>query len=239
MEWPLEKPAIRLTFGRFKQIYAQVGSSTYVSDVVVQNLTQKAFSRVEFTVYLMDKNNVRVGDGLLQVSDIGPGQQVKVPFQCTSAGVPATLTLLAKKDMLAGKTIALKILSVPPGAKLGVDGNDAGLTPVLVKLTVGTHDLVLTKEGYAQGNTSLEISPDELPGGSITIELGGLSRDTVELRDGSVVLGDVVSMSMTSVVMRIDGKDQTYARNVAKKIILVERETVTQPAVVGPAPQVR
>jgi hypothetical protein len=50
------------------------------------------------------------------------------------------------------------------------------------------------------------------------VELGGLSRDTVELRDGTMLLGDVVSVSLTSVVVRVDGKEATYARNRIKKI---------------------
>jgi hypothetical protein len=41
---------------------------------------------------------------------------------------------------------------------------------------------------------------------------------------------------MTSVVVRVDGQDQTFDRNQVQKIILVERETVQQPAVVQPVP---
>ncbi len=124
--------------------------------------------------------------------------------------------------MLA-KTIPLKIVSIPPGAKLKVDGQNIGVTPIIGRFTVGTHQLDLTKEGYARGSTPLEVTADELPGGSITVELGGLSRDTVELRDGTVLLGDLVSISMKEVVVRVDGKDQTYSRNQIREIMLVER----------------
>ena len=134
------------------------------------------------------------------------------------------------------KTIPLKIISVPPGAKLKVDGQDSGVTPRVVDLSIGSHQVELEKEGYAKGVTPVEINADDLPGGSITIEMGGLSRDTVELRDGKIMLGDVISMSLTSVVMRVDGKDQSFDRNQVKKIILVERETVEQPAVTQPLP---
>jgi hypothetical protein len=187
----------------------------------------------------MDKNKVRIGEGLLQVSDLEAGQSAKIQLQFNSVGVPASLTLSAKKDMLApgAKTIPLKIVSVPPGAKLKVDGQDAGMTPVIVRFTVGTHQLDMTKEGYAPGNTPLDVTSDELPGGSITVELGGLSRDTVELRDGTVVLGDVISMSMTEVVVRVEGKDQNINRNQVKKMMLVERVITEQPPVTQPAPQ--
>jgi hypothetical protein len=105
----------------------------------------------------------------------------------------------------------------------------------MVRLTVGTHSLDLTKEGYAPGNTPLEVTPDELPGGSVTVELGGLSRDTVELHDGTMLLGDVVSVSPISVTVRVEGKESTYDRNSVKKIILVQRQIPLQPSTAGPA----
>ncbi len=236
--WPPDKPVLKLTFEKFHQQSSYAGENTYFSDVTVQNLTDRQIPRAFFTVNLLDKNKVRIGDGMLQVGDLEPGQSAKMQFQFNALGVPASLTLSAKKDMLlppGAKTIPLRIISVPPGAKLTVDGQDGGTTPVMVRLTVGTHQLDLTKEGYAPGGTPLDVTADELPGGSITVELGGLSRDTVELRDGTVLLGDVISMSMTEIVVRIDGKDQSYPRNQVKKIMLVERVIEQQPAVVHPA----
>jgi PEGA domain len=237
LQWPSDRPAIKLTFGKFQRISDLAGQSTFVSDVVVENLTDKAVPRATFTVYGSDKNNVRIGQGLLVVSDLDARQQVKARLQFTSVGVPASLTLSAKKEMLNApgvNTIPLRVLSVPPGAKLKVDGQDAGVTPVMVRLTVGNHTLDLIKEGYAPGSTPLEVTPDELPGGSITVELGGLSRDTVELRDGTVILGDVQSMSLTSVVVSVDGKEKTLERNQVKKMMLVERQITTQPVVIQP-----
>lgn len=237
LTWPKENPSIKFTFGRFKQLFALGSQNTYISDVIIENLTDKAFPHVVFTVYLTDKNNIRIGDGQLQVSDIGPRQQVKVAFQVNSVGVPTGLQLSAKKDMLTSvRTVPLKVISVPPGAKLKVDGQDAGLTPIMVKFTEGLHTLEFSKEGYATGSTPLEITPDELPGGSITFELGGLSADTIELRDGTVLLGDVMSANLTQVVVRVNGQEQTLDRNRVKKIMLVERQIVQQPLTVQPAP---
>ena len=238
--WPQDKPAIKLTFGKFQQIGSLAGQNTYVCDVLVENLTDRLVPHATFTIYGNDKNNVRVGDGMLFVSDLNPQQQAKVRLQFNSVGAPVSLTISARKDMLAPpgvKTIPLRVISVPPGAKLKVDGQDAGVTPVMVKLTVGEHTLEAVKEGYAPGNTPLEVTPDELPGGSITIELGGLSRDTVELRDGTTLLGDVHSMSMTSVVISVDGKERALDRNQVKKMILVERQILQQPVIMQPATQ--
>lgn len=238
VQWPTDNPALKLTFDKFRQQSSVPGQNFYLTDVTIENLTDKAIPRVFFTVYFLDKNKVRIGQGTLSVADLDAKQSAKMQFQFNSIGVPASLVLSAKKDMLGAKTIPIRIVSVPPGASLKVDGQDAGITPAMIRVTVGTHQLELTKEGYAPGNTPLDVTPDELPGGSITVELGGLSRDTVELRDGTAILGDVISVSMTSVVVRSDGKDQTYDRNQVKKIMLVERMVVPQPVVVQPtAPQ--
>jgi PEGA domain len=236
MTWPAGNASLKLSFEKFRQTNTYAGQNTFVSDVTVQNLTDKQIPRASFTVYFMDKNKVRIGEGLLQVSDLDAGQSAKIQFQFNSVGIPATVALAARKEMLGGKTIPLRIISVPAGARLKVDGQDAGTTPVMVRLAVGTHQLDLTKEGYAPGGTPLDVTADELPGGSITVELGGLSRDTVELRDGSVVLGDVISVSMMAVTVRVEGKEQTYDRNQVKKIMLVEREVIQQSPVVEPAP---
>jgi hypothetical protein len=226
MMWPADKPALKLSFEKFRQTNTYAGQNTFVSDVTVQDLTERQIPRASFTVYFMDKNKVRIGDGLLEVSDLEAGQSAKIQFQFNSVGIPTSVALSARKDMLGGKTIPLRIISVPAGAKLKVDGQESGITPVMVRLNVGTHQLDVTKDGYAPGMTPLEITPDELPGGSIT----------VELRDESVVLGDVISMSMTQLVVRVDGKDRAYDRNEVKRVILVEREVIQQAPVVQPTP---
>ena len=236
LEWPSEKPALKLSFEKFRQQSSYAGQNVYLADVTVENMTEKEIPRANFTVYFFDKNKVRIGQGMLVVADLDAGQSAKMQFQFNSVGIPASLTLSAKKDMLAPpgeKLIPVRILSVPPGALLKVDGKDSGITPVMVRVTAGTHQLELTKEGYAPGNTPLDVTPDELPGGSITVELGGLSRDTVELRDGTVLLGDVISMSLTEVVVHVEGKDLSYPRNQVKKLILVERVIQQQPAIVS------
>jgi PEGA domain len=187
MLWPAEKPALKLIFDKFRQPGSYAGQNTYVSDVTLQNLTDKPIPRAVFTVDFLDKNKVRIGQGTL----------------------------------------------------LKVDGADSGITPVMVRMTVGTPQLALTQEGYAPGNTPVDLSAEEFPGGSITVELGGLSRDTVELQDGSVVLGDVLSMSMTEVVVGTDGKEQTFPRNQVKKVMIVERVKQERPAILQPAQAVQ
>jgi hypothetical protein len=229
MLWPPENPTLKLTFGTFHDMGSYAGKMTLVSDVTVQNLTAKVMPRASFNVSLLDRNNVRLGNGLLIIEDLNPGQSAKVQFQCTSVGQPAMLSLAANNSggvPTSTKAIPVMIVSVPPRATLKVDGQAMGMTPATVRRQAGTHNLELHKEGYADAKTPLDVNPDELPGGSITITLGGLAGDTIELRDGSILNGDVVSMSLESVVINVQGKEQTFERNRIKKMFLVER-TVT------------
>lgn len=239
--WPdAGSPTLKLAFGKFVQTAEYAGQKTFICQVVVQNVSQKRIPSASLTVRMLDKAGVRIADSVLNISDLGPGESSKIPLQVFASGMPASLSLVAHNDS-AGiptslKTIPLRVISVPPGATLKVDGQDAGIAPKALALTVGTHTIEFSKEGYATGRTPVDITADELPGGSITLELGGLSQDTVELRDGTAVLGDVISLSTTSVVVRVNGVDQAYERNRVKKISLVEREAVQQPAVVVPVP---
>src|ERR1700722_19804807 len=224
MYWPDQiNGTLKLSFTKFQPFAAGKSQTMYLSDVIVENLTNKLIPQIVFDVYVTDKAGVRIGDGVLRMSNIGSLQQVKGNVQVVCMGVPAGFSLLARKEMLGPKTVPLKILSSPPGAKLTVDGSDAGETPVMVALTIGTHSLLLNKEGYAKATTSVEIAPEELPGGSITVDLGGMSQDAVELRDGTNILGDVLAITMTSVTIRVNGVDQILDRNRVKKILLVER----------------
>jgi hypothetical protein len=212
----------------------------FVSDIIVQNVSPKRIPRASLTVRFFYKDKVRIGDSVLNVTDLGPSESTKIAFDFRTSGLPAAITLGAHNDTsgvpTSLKTIPLKIVSVPPGARLKVDGQDAGTAPKVVDLLVGTHILEFSKEGYANGSTPVDIAPDEAPGGSITFELGGISLDAVELRDGTSLLGDVMSVSMTSIVVRINGEDKTYDRNQVRKITLVQRQAAAPPATLIPAP---
>lgn len=241
--WPNDaSPTLKLTFETFNQLAVYQGQLSLESHVLVENLSGKRIPHASFTVYLLDKDRVRIGNGNLDFSDLDPGQAAKLNFQVFAVGTPATLSLVARNDSegipTSLKTIPLKVISVPPGATLKVDGKDQGITPTTVRLTVGNHTLGFSKEGYASGTTPVDIKPDEAPGGSVTFELGGLSRDEIELRDGRILQGDVLSLTMTQVGIRVDGQDETFDRNQVRRITLVQRETVQQPVVQsGAAPK--
>lgn len=54
------------------------------------------------------------------------------------------------------------------------------------------------------------------------------------MRDGTVITGDAISLSLAEGVVRVDGKETKYDRNPVRKFSLVERVTTEQPPVVQP-----
>jgi len=230
LSWPMESnPTLKFSVGKLQQSGLYNGQTIFVADVRIQNVSAEPIPKSVFTIFIHDKDGVRIGRGLLRFDGVAPSQTAKAQLQFSTAGTPAGATLLV------GRTVPLKVLSVPPGANFKIDGQDAGLTPKVADFTVGMHTIELSKEGYASASSPLEVSGDETEGGGITFELGGMANDAIQLRDGTSLLGDVISMSLTAVVVRVEGKEQKYDRNNVKKIMLVERQ-VQQKPVVQPVP---
>ena len=218
VQWPdADKPMLKLVFAGFARVGLVNGAGIYSSDVTAQNLSDQSMPRSVFTVNILDANGVKIGKARLQLDAIAPYRTGKSQVQFSAAGTPANVALIA------GKTIPLSVKSVPPGASFSVDGQEAGVTPKMYDFTIGSHTIEFHKDGYAPGSTQLEVGADELPGGSISLELGGLSQDTVELRDGTTITGDLISMTLHEAVLQSDGKAKTLERNQIKKIYLVER----------------
>jgi PEGA domain len=166
VSWPnADKPLLRLTFAKFQQTGIVNGQGIFTSDVTAQNVSEQGMPRSVFTVFITDAKGVRIGRARLQLLEIPSYRTQKAQLQFSAAGVPAGVALLA------GKTIPLRVLSVPAGANFKVDGEDQGTTPKVVDFTIGSHTIDFMKEGYAPGSTPLEVSADELPGGSVSLEL--------------------------------------------------------------------
>jgi hypothetical protein len=124
---------------------------------------------------------------------------------------------------LTERMIAITVNSIPQGATFKVDGTESGTTPKIVRLSPGKHTLEFSKEGFAPGKFPVEVGPDDVSG-SVSFELGAAAYDTVELRDGTLLNGDVESVTGTEVVVRVGGAPQRLNRNRVKRILLVERE---------------
>jgi hypothetical protein len=238
--WPESGSSVlRFTFTKFKDNSGNGNLRTFRTETTAENLWSKVIPNANFSLYLFDKNRVRIGEATIVISNVRPGESVKFDTTISASGPPASISIVAKylpaELGFAGpaRVITITVNSVPQGAALKVDGTDEGVTPKLVKLTVGKHLFDFAKEGFNAGRFPFEVGSDDVSGGSVSYELGASVHDTVELRDGTVVSGDVESVTATDVVVRAGGKDVSYDRNQVKRILLIPRE----PAESGPTAQ--
>ena len=219
--WPeTGAPILRFSFSKFKQIGSAGSERTYQTDTTAQNLSDKLIPTVNLFLYLFDGKKVRIGEGWITLTNVGPGETVKFQTTVGASGVPVSVSL----ENRAAKTIGITVNSVPQGATFKLDGTDAGTTPKIVQVGVGKHMLEFSKEGFNTGHFPLEVAANDVSGGSMSYELGTSAHDTVELRDGSMLNGDLESVSATEIVMRIGGGLQHFGRNQVKRILLVERD---------------
>lgn len=231
INWPQTgKPVLRFTFGKFKELGSTGKEREYATDTTVENLWNKPILDASFSLYMFDKGKVRIGEGWISVSNVGPGQTVRFQTSLRSSGTPDSLSLVPRSlpaelsaDMPT-RTISITVNSVPQGAELDLDGTPVGTTPKMVQVGPGKHLLGFRKEGFNSGKFPLEIGPSDVSGGSVSYELGSSAHDTVELRDGSVITGDVESLSGMEAVVRVGGVPQRFDRNQIKRILLVQRE---------------
>jgi hypothetical protein len=230
--WPSSgDPILRFTFSKFKDIGSLGTQRTFVADIIAENLSGKLIPNQKFSVYVFDKKQVRIGEAWMQVDNLGPNQQAKFQISFNASGVPASVSVLAPSDI--PRTVSVTVNSVPQGAVLKVDGVEEGVTPKVINVGVGKHQLGFSKEGFNAGTFPLEIGPDDVSGGTVSYELGTSRYDTVVLRDGTVLSGDLDSVSGMDVVVRIGGNLQHFNRNQIKQIFMVERE----PPDTGPLPE--
>ena len=225
---------VRFTFGKFKGLGSSRTTHSYSIDTTVENLWDKRISEANFSLYLFDKNRVRIGEGWISISNAGPGEVIKFETNVQASGLPISMEIAPRslpaelRSYLPPKKISVTVNSVPQGADVKLDGTEAGITPKMVEVGVGKHLLEFSKAGFNSGKFPLEIGPDDVSGGSVSYELGTSAHDTIELRDGSVLSGDLESISTTEVVVRIGGTLQSLNRNQIKRITMVAREANTQ-----------
>lgn len=231
MNWPQTgTPVVRISLGKSKELSSISSQRNYVIDTAAENLWGKKIAHLGFNLYIYDKNKVRIGDGWITLDNVAPGQTIKFETTVHTVGVPASFELLPNslppelQPLAPPRKVTITVNSVPQGAEFKVDGEAAGATPKIVALTVGKHMLEFNKEGFNPGKFPVEIAPDDASGGSVSYELGSAAHDTIELRDGSVLSGDLVSVSGMQVQVRIGGNTQTFDRNQVKRILLTERD---------------
>jgi hypothetical protein len=229
--WPeTGTPVFRFTFGKFKEVGSLGNERSYVTETTAENLWSKPIGNANFSLYLYDKNKTRIAEATINVSNVAPGETVKFQTTIASSGPPASLSVVARylpkelAPLAPPRLVSITVNTVPQGARAKLDGVDVGTTPKMVQVAVGKHVLEFGKEGFNPGKFPFEMGPDDASGGSVSFELGTSAHDTIELRDGSVLSGDLVSVSGMEIVVKVGGSDQRLNRNQVKRILLVERE---------------
>ncbi len=219
--WPDSgQPVLRFTFSKFNSLGAGMGKErTYISDVTAENLSDKTITGTSFSLYVYDKGKARIGEGYINLTNVAAGETVKFQITIAASGSPSSLAVATS----APRTVSITVNSVPQGAALTVDGKALGITPKIIDVAIGKHMLGFEKDGFNTGKFPLEISSRDASGGSVSYELGSAAHDTIELRDGSVLAGDLVSINGMQVEVRIGGNTQTFDRNQVKRILLTER----------------
>jgi len=221
--WPESgTPIVRFTFSKFKDLGGLGKEHTYTTDATAENLSDKRIGDANFSLYVFDKSKARIGEGYIHLTDVGSRQTVKFQIALAASGNPAAVSVSTAAQQ--SRAVSVTVNSVPQGAMLKVDGKEAGTTPKIVEVGVGKHTLEFSKEGFNTGKFPLEITARDASGGSVSYELGSAAHDTIELRDGSVLSGDLVSISGMQILVRIGGNTQTFDRNQIKRISLTERD---------------
>jgi hypothetical protein len=229
--WPEQgDPILRFTFGKFREVGSLGNARTYMTDTIAENLWTKKIANANFSLYLFDKNKVRIAEATIAISDVAPGESVKFQTTISASGPPASLAVSPRSlpkelgPVAPPRVVSMTINTVPQGAATKLDGSEVGITPKIVEVAVGKHMLEFAKEGFSAGTFPFEIGPDDASGGSISFDLGTSAHDTIELRDGSVLSGDLVSISGMEVVIKVGGTDQRLDRNQVKRILMVQRQ---------------
>jgi hypothetical protein len=158
IDWPEASPVLHFTFGKLQEVGSYKGQKSYTLEVTARSMWQRKIDRADFNLYLFDTNQVRVGEGWISISNLGPGEMTKFPLNVSTLGTPATMKLEPREmggelaRFAPPKTITTTVYSVPPGASLKLDGQSVGMTPIQVKITVGRHDLEFAKDGFHTGH---------------------------------------------------------------------------------------
>jgi hypothetical protein len=232
LTWPSDgtNAFLRFTLGKLRQINSVSGQSDYLGEALAENLGTKVIPSASFYLYLIDKNGKRVGEGYLEVTNLAGGQKAKVPVSVHVMGSYVRMEL-QPQHLPSDEPMKIKmsVTSLPSGASLKLDSREAGVTPQMLSVAPGKHVLEFSKEGYAAGSTPLDVAENAMPG-SVNLELNPLSVDTVVLRDGTVLMGNVSSVTATGVSISLKGKAMKLDRSRVARVVFGERKTAVAAA---------
>ena len=225
--WPSngKDTMLRFTLSKLRQINSVSGQSDYLGEAQAENLSSKPIPSASFYLYLLDKNGKRVGEGYLEVTNLAAGERARIPVSAHALGSFSSMEL-QPQHLPSDESMKVKmsVTSVPSGASLKLDSQESGVTPQVLSIVPGKHVLEFGKEGYVTEKTPLEIA-EHPPLGSVKLELKPLAVDTVVLRDGSVLMGNLISVTTTGVAISVKGTSRTLERGRVARIVLAGAQT--------------
>jgi hypothetical protein len=133
---------------------------TYLTDTIAENVSDKTNGNANFSLYVFDKSNARIGEGYINLANVGPGQTVKFQITLPASGNPVSVAVSAS----APRSLSITVNSVPQGAVLKVDGKEVGTTPKIIEVAIGKHVLEFSKEGFNSGKFPLEMTSHDASG---------------------------------------------------------------------------
>jgi hypothetical protein len=216
---------LRFTIGKLRQVSSNAGQNDYLGEATAENLSLKMIPSASFYLYLLDKNGKRVGEGYLEVTNLPGGQKAKIPV--TAHAMSSFVRMGLQPQHLPSDEpmkVKMHINSIPSGATIKLDSQTSGVTPQVLPIAPGKHTLEFSKEGYATASTPVEVAANSMPG-SVEIDLNPLTVDTVVLRDGTAILGNVTSVTETAVNLNVKGKATTLQRSRVARIAFGQRKS--------------
>ncbi len=122
------------------------------SNTIAENLSDKTTGTANFSLYVLDKDKARIGEGYINLTNIGAGQTVKFQITLSASGNPTSVAV----STLPRATVSITLNFGPQGAVLKVDGKEAGTTPKIVDVAIGTR-LNSAKRVSRQGSSRLKL----------------------------------------------------------------------------------
>ena len=89
---------MRFTFSKFKEIGSMGKERTYITDTAAENLSGKVLGSVSLSLYIFDNGKARIGEGYVNLSNVGAGQAVKCMRDDFSAGSKPFQSLFATSE---------------------------------------------------------------------------------------------------------------------------------------------
>jgi hypothetical protein len=67
-----------------------------MTETTAENLWTKIISNANYSLYLFDKNKVRIGEATIAVNNVRPGETIKFETTISASGPPASLSIVAR-----------------------------------------------------------------------------------------------------------------------------------------------